>query len=602
VIPHKSGNLYVYDSPTRQDIDYDVPSGQQCTVMTSFADYDVPHCNSSADYDIPVLHRDRVDPAASLSNRSSMLSVQSTGSQSSVASGRERHLVTSPESAVNGHSRSLRDSVLDDYDVPRCDFFSDGSTSADSGVYCGFQGPKVHVKPTAVRCLLKDETDASHDYDIPETYTTENHQLEVESRPDDNCVLAGLRDNALKNVERLVHWLNSEQTNHWSIQVKLAGLALKTSLQELLSVKDTSSQNYKPRESLGAALVELTRCLDCFTASSSSTHPYAISPGNRSQQSRLMTSPCSTNTFDAIQRLTVSLPSQVKQFVDDVIAGNKSLRVENVTSPSYTTSAHSAMTSPRSTLCRNKPPPVKPKPPKQLITSLKLQNCATLQNKSTPVNAIDEDGLSNDCDYAAIALEAERQLGTTTPHQCRVVAQKCSPPATLPPRPPISAKPPIAKKPEVVNSAAGTRPQLNDADRELIEFYATQIAAHTSVVEQAARDFYQCTSASSSAVTSLSTEVFVRRSRFVVLAGHKLVYLGDSLARHVTDEVVRDRVATAANELCNQLKTVVMATKQTALASPSGVESCERHMVESVSRATDGCRRLTSLIRDISCW
>jgi len=68
-------------------------------------------------------------------------------------------------------------------------------------------------------------------------------------------------------------------------------------------------------------------------------------------------------------------------------------------------------------------------------------------------------------------------------------------------------------------------------------------------------------------VRTSTVDAFIRRSRFVVLAAHRLVYDGDVIARHVADQSVGDRIAAAANELCNQLQLVVMATGNVALAT-----------------------------------
>jgi len=70
---------------------------------------------------------------------------------------------------------------------------------------------------------------------------------------------------------------------------------------------------------------------------------------------------------------------------------------------------------------------------------------------------------------------------------------------------------------------------LNNDDRELSAFYATQIDAHAADVDAS--------------------------------TARRLVYVGDIIARHVTDQSVGDRIATAANELCSQLKLVAMTSR-----------------------------------------
>jgi len=68
---------------------------------------------------------------------------------------------------------------------------------------------------------------------------------------------------------------------------------------------------------------------------------------------------------------------------------------------------------------------------------------------------------------------------------------------------------------------------LNYDDREMSAFYATQIDADVDA----------------------ST-------------AHRLVYVGDIIARHVTNQSAGDRIAAAANELCSQLKLVAMTSRK----------------------------------------
>ena len=132
------------------------------------------------------------------------------------------------------------------------------------------------------------------------------------------------------------------------------------------------------------------------------------------------------------------------------------------------------------------------------------------------------------------------------------------------------------------------------ADRELIAFYEGQVRAHVAVVEAAVADF--CRYASSCGGSGdMSPEIFVQRGKLVVLAAHKLVYVGDTIARHVADGVVCGRVAAAANELCDQLKIVVTATKEAALLSPHNAVLRLR-AIESVKAAAAACRTLSNVL------
>jgi len=136
------------------------------------------------------------------------------------------------------------------------------------------------------------------------------------------------------------------------------------------------------------------------------------------------------------------------------------------------------------------------------------------------------------------------------------------------------------------NGSSGAGLALNDSDRELVVFYEAQVRAHAAVVENAVFDF--CRYASSCGSADLSPDVFVQRGKLVVLAAHKLVYVGDSVARHVANTTVCNQVATAANNLCDRLKVVVTATKEAAILSPHNAVLRLR-AVESVKAAAAAC-------------
>jgi len=95
-------------------------------------------------------------------------------------------------------------------------------------------------------------------------------------------------------------------------------------------------------------------------------------------------------------------------------------------------------------------------------------------------------------------------------------------------------------RPATKSSARRTGPHtsaapLNNDDRELSAFYATQIDAHAADVDAS--------------------------------TAHRLVYVGDIIARHVTDQSVGDRIAAAANELCSKLELVAMTSRNAVLGN-----------------------------------
>jgi len=76
---------------------------------------------------------------------------------------------------------------------------------------------------------------------------------------------------------------------------------------------------------------------------------------------------------------------------------------------------------------------------------------------------------------------------------------------------------------------------LNNDDRELSAFYAAQIDARAADVDAS--------------------------------TAHRLVYVSDIIARHVTNQSVGDRIAAAANELCGRLELVAMTSRNAVLGN-----------------------------------
>ncbi|NXN94681.1 CASL protein, partial [Rhinopomastus cyanomelas] len=118
-------------------------------------------------------------------------------------------------------------------------------------------------------------------------------------------------------------------------------------------------------------------------------------------------------------------------------------------------------------------------------------------------------------------------------------------------------KPPQAL--QSINSVATSR------DSQLLLFYSDQCETHFNSLLNAIDAFFSCVNASQ------PPRIFVAHSKFVILSAHKLVFIGDMLARQVSTQDLRNKVLNSSNELCELLKTVVLATKAAALHYPSTV-------------------------------
>ncbi|KAM6186136.1 enhancer of filamentation 1 [Rhynchocyon petersi] len=113
-------------------------------------------------------------------------------------------------------------------------------------------------------------------------------------------------------------------------------------------------------------------------------------------------------------------------------------------------------------------------------------------------------------------------------------------------------------------------------DRQLLCFYYDQCETHYISLLNAIDALFSCVS------SAQPPRIFVAHSKFVILSAHKLVFIGDTLTRQVAAQDIRNKVMNSSNQLCEQLKTIVLATKMAALHYPSTTA-----LQEMVHRVTD---------------
>ena len=129
---------------------------------------------------------------------------------------------------------------------------------------------------------------------------------------------------------------------------------------------------------------------------------------------------------------------------------------------------------------------------------------------------------------------------------------------------------------------------LSAEDRRLLMFYCDQMTGHWNVLDNAASAFFYCMD------RRRAPKVFVSHSKFVIVAGHKMAYLGDVLARSIEDSNAQDWIVAHSNRLCTSLKTTVRATKEAALAYPSVPE--QQAMVDLIKEVTDWAIELKEVV------
>nr|XP_009505027.1 PREDICTED: enhancer of filamentation 1 [Phalacrocorax carbo] len=116
------------------------------------------------------------------------------------------------------------------------------------------------------------------------------------------------------------------------------------------------------------------------------------------------------------------------------------------------------------------------------------------------------------------------------------------------------------KPPHALQTANST---ATSHDSQLLLFYSDQCETHFNSLLNAIDAFFSCINASQ------PPRIFVAHSKFVILSAHKLVFIGDMLTRQVTTQDIRNKVMNSSNQLCELLKSVVLATKMAALNYPN---------------------------------
>ena len=664
------------------------------------------------DYDLlsppPTHQRPVSDVDGASSNRSSVTSVMSAGSLSSgCASVRSAH--QSPRAAAPASAFPSR---VNGYEPrpPAAARRSSSDTSADSGIALSVAVPAAAPPGPATLNgdavlgngpVLVNDADCL-DYDVP-VPSSDNSETVVERRsatPEQRCASAvhaqvvnsttpeqrspssmmvdgpprrqdnarcvaddvrrrrvdEPRDCVLRAVQRFLAWTgrataaggDAGASRQCLGQAKLAGLAVRTSLRQLVALVDGNPPELIRRhvDPINRSLIEIDRRVDALIA--------AGSTGGGRRAGRESSTGC-RQLLLAVAEVVADLPGPVAQFADfvatspavrlrppdDVDAAPCSPPLPAVTTlppaaplrrdshqrdkpPLSPQSPSSAVGNPRARRPPiGKPPPVKPKPPKSV--SWKRPPQTTVQPGLTNGSASRPDGTAHvswndtpsrpneerrvaelnkknnddgwnddDCDYVSIVREVEREMQSIRPAPT-AYNQPPPPPAT-------TTTTAIRNVPVAITGDVGA-PSLNDDDRELLAFFSAQVRAHAADVDAATAEFYRCCCGPSAplhpSAPPPSADAFVRRGRFVVLAAHRLVYVGDVIARHVTDRQVRDRVSAAANALCDRLKAVVRATRDAAVAtseSASVAVDARQMMIDSVRRATDDSRRLCDVI------
>ncbi|KAM8960607.1 embryonal Fyn-associated substrate [Pelodytes ibericus] len=155
---------------------------------------------------------------------------------------------------------------------------------------------------------------------------------------------------------------------------------------------------------------------------------------------------------------------------------------------------------------------------------------------------------------------------------------------------------PIEKQTHVEQSNLQERevspsPDTSEEDRQLLRFYAAQSHGHLQTLQSCVGTFL--TSASSQ-----PPRVFVGHGKQLVIAAHKLVFIGDTLGRLLGCAQLQTKLAGEGGSLCQALKEVVLATKEAASMYPSS--AALKAMASSVSTLCTCAHSFTDLLQSLA--
>ncbi|XP_022908910.1 enhancer of filamentation 1 isoform X2 [Onthophagus taurus] len=128
------------------------------------------------------------------------------------------------------------------------------------------------------------------------------------------------------------------------------------------------------------------------------------------------------------------------------------------------------------------------------------------------------------------------------------------------------------------------RPNLDHDEKQILQFFATQAITHHNYLTQAIDAFLQTVE------HNQPPKVFLAHGKFVVLSAHKLVHIGDTVHRNISQNDLKNQALNCANTLYEALSTSVRKTKEAAQQFPS---------VTAVQEMVDSIVDISHLARDL---
>lgn len=132
---------------------------------------------------------------------------------------------------------------------------------------------------------------------------------------------------------------------------------------------------------------------------------------------------------------------------------------------------------------------------------------------------------------------------------------------------------------------------LSTGDLQLLQFYAGQCQNHYTALQTAMAALVASTQANQ------PPRLFVPHGKRVVVAAHRLVFVGDTLGRLAASAPLRGQVGAAGAALGQALRATVLAVKGAALGYPSG--PAVQEMAQCVTELAGQALRFTTLLTSL---
>ncbi|XP_045048113.1 embryonal Fyn-associated substrate isoform X2 [Desmodus rotundus] len=133
---------------------------------------------------------------------------------------------------------------------------------------------------------------------------------------------------------------------------------------------------------------------------------------------------------------------------------------------------------------------------------------------------------------------------------------------------------------------------LPAGDLQLLHFYAGQCQSHYSALQTAVAALMSSTRANQ------PPRLFVPHGKRLVVAAHRLVFVGDTLGRLAASAPLRAQVGAAGTALGQELRATVLAVKGAALGYPSG--SAAQKMAQCVTQLAGKALQFTTLLTSLA--